>query len=113
MRALAGGCDAPCACGDARAMKLNRYGLWSSAAIVAVAMFATSEARAQAGSGALTGRVSDAATKAPIPDVVVTLTSPAMQGEATFVTDGNGFFNAQNLPPGDYTIRLDKESYKP
>lgn len=94
-------------------MNFNRYGLWSSAAVIAVAMFATSEARAQAGASALTGRVADAATKQPVADVVVTLTSPAMQGEETFVTDANGFWNAQNLPPGDYTIRLDKESYKP
>src|SRR5882724_10382707 len=100
MRALAGGRGSCVQRGDCGTMNLNRYGLWTSAAVIAVAMFATSEARAQAGQGALTGRVSDAATKAPIPDVVVTLTSPAMQGEATFVTDANGFFNAQNLPPG-------------
>jgi outer membrane receptor protein involved in Fe transport len=61
----------------------------------------------------LTGRVIDASTRTPVADVVVTVTSPALQGEETAVTDANGLFRVQNLPPGDYTIRLDKETYRP
>ena len=94
-------------------MNLNRHGLWSSAAVVAVCMFASAEVRAQAGQATLTGKVTDASTKAPVPDVVVTITSPAVQGEQTVVTDAEGYFRAPNLPPGNYQVRYDKESYKP
>lgn len=94
-------------------MNFNRHGLWSTAAVIAAVISVTGEARAQAGAAVLTGRVSDASTKGPVPDVVVTVTSPALQGEETVVTDENGFYRLQNLPPGNYTIRLDKESYKP
>lgn len=94
-------------------MRFNRHGLWSSAAVIAIVASATTEARAQAGAAVLTGRVSDASTKGPVADVVVTVTSPELQGEETVVTDSNGFYRVQNLPPGDYTIRLDKEAYKP
>ena len=94
-------------------MKFNRLGLWSSASAAAIVILATSEARAQVGGASLTGRVTDAATNTPVGDVVVTVTSPNLQGEETAVTDANGLWRVQALPVGDYTIRLDKESYKP
>ncbi|MDB4945494.1 MAG: oar1 [Labilithrix sp.] len=94
-------------------MKFNRLGLWSSASAAAIVILAASEARAQVGGANLTGRVTDASTNAPVADVVVTITSPNLQGEETAVTDANGLWRAQSLPVGDYTIRLDKESYKP
>lgn len=93
-------------------MQFTRFGLWSSAA-AAIVLFATSDVRAQAGTSTLTGRVTDASTNAPVPDVVVTVTAPTLQGEETAVTDANGLYRIGNLPPGDYAIRLDKESYKP
>ncbi len=93
-------------------MHFTRYGLWSGAA-AAVVLLATNDARAQAGASSLTGRVTDASTNAPVADVVVTVTSPNLQGEETAVTDANGLYRIGNLPPGDYTIRLDKETYKP
>src|SRR4051812_16831802 len=96
-----------------RSMKFNRLGLWSSASVAAVVILAASEARAQVGGSNLTGRVTDASNNAPVGDVVVTVTSPNLQGEETAVTDANGLWRVQSLPPGDYTIRLDKESYKP
>ncbi|WP_437581724.1 TonB-dependent receptor [Sorangium sp. So ce887] len=70
-------------------------------------------ALAQTGNSVLIGRVIDASSKAPVADVVVTATSPALQGEQLVVTDGTGQYRIPNLPPGDYTLRLEKESYKP
>jgi hypothetical protein len=93
-------------------MSFYRHALWSTAAVIAV-MTASAEVRAQAGEATLSGKVLDASTKAPVPDVVVTITSPAVQGEQTLVTDAEGYFRAQALPPGKYQIRLDKEQYKP
>ncbi len=55
----------------------------------------------------------DAATKAPVGDVVVTATSPALQGEQVVVTDGTGLYRVPQLPPGTYTLRFEKESYRP
>jgi hypothetical protein len=61
----------------------------------------------------LIGNVVDAATKAPVGDVVVTATSPALQGEQVVVTDATGLYRVPQLPPGTYTLRFEKESYRP
>jgi hypothetical protein len=61
----------------------------------------------------LTGVVIDASSKNPIADVVVTATSPALQGEEVVVTDSSGFYRIPSLPPGTYVLRVDKETYKP
>ena len=65
------------------------------------------------GSGVLTGTILDTATKRPIPDVVVTVTSPSLQGEQTVVTDRSGSYRIPNLPPGPYVLRLEGDGYKP
>src|SRR4029079_5781062 len=61
----------------------------------------------------LTGNVVDASTKAPVADVVVTATSPSLQGEQVVVTDGSGLYRVPQLPPGTYSLRLDKEHCRP
>jgi hypothetical protein len=65
------------------------------------------------GNGVLTGNVIDSATKGPIADVVVTATSPNLQGEQVAVTDGTGLYRIPQLPPGTYSLRLEREGYKP
>lgn len=70
-------------------------------------------ALAQVGTGTLVGTVKDAANQKPVADVVVTVTSPALQGEEIAVTGKNGDFRVGGLPPGDYTVRMDKETYRP
>jgi hypothetical protein len=65
------------------------------------------------GTAVLTGTVTDAATGKPVPDVVVTATSPALQGEEIVVTDNTGLYRIPQLPPGAYTLRLEKEQFKP
>src|SRR5687767_11458126 len=68
---------------------------------------------AQQSMGTLTGTVLNASTKQPIPDVVVTATSPSLQGEQLVVTDSSGLYRIPFLPPGTYTLRLDKEQFRP
>ena len=68
---------------------------------------------AQQSMGTLTGTVLNASTKAPVPDVVVTATSPSLQGEQLVVTDSSGLYRIPSLPPGTYTLRLEKEEFKP
>lgn len=89
-----------------------KRGLWTAPVVMVVSVLAGGSAFAQ-GNSVITGTVRDAATKAPVADVVVTATSPALQGEQIVVTDGTGSYRIPQLPPGDYTIRLEKETYKP
>src|ERR1700690_2309406 len=46
---------------------------------------------------------------APVAGVTVRLTSPALQGVRTYTTDAGGQFIARLLPPGFYTIALNKD----
>ena len=65
------------------------------------------------GVGTLTGTVVDASSKAPVADVVVTATSPQLQGEQVAVTDSTGLYRIPQLPPGTYSLRFEKETFKP
>ncbi len=94
-------------------MNLNRRGLVPSIAIVIAAATLGGRANAQQGAGVLVGSVKDAATKQAIADVVVTVTSPNLQGEQTVVTDSSGGYRIPNLPSGVYSIRFDLENYRP
>jgi Carboxypeptidase regulatory-like domain/TonB dependent receptor-like, beta-barrel len=67
----------------------------------------------QTSTSVLTGNVIDTATKAPVADVVVTATSPGLQGEQVVVTDATGLYRVPQLPPGTYTLRFEKETYRP
>ncbi|MBK9258823.1 MAG: TonB-dependent receptor [Polyangiaceae bacterium] len=57
----------------------------------------------------------NAATQAPIPDVVITVTSPALQGEQIVVTDAGGNFRVPQIPPGEgYAVSADGgQEFKP
>jgi outer membrane receptor protein involved in Fe transport len=61
----------------------------------------------------IVGQVVSADSKKPVGDVVVTATSPNLQGEQVVVTDAQGQYRIPQLPPGVYTLRFDKESFKP
>jgi outer membrane receptor for ferrienterochelin and colicin len=55
--------------------------------------------------GTLNGRVDDEAG-AGLPGVSVTATSPALQGSRTTVTNVNGDYVINNVPPGEYTVTI-------
>jgi len=57
---------------------------------------------------ALTGNVSSGGSA--LPGVTVTISSPAMQGTRTTVSNINGDYNFGALPPGEYTVRFELES---
>ena len=54
-------------------------------------------------SGKLSGKVGDEGG-AGLPGVAVTVTSPALQGSRTTVTNVNGDYIFPNVPPGEYTV---------
>jgi outer membrane receptor protein involved in Fe transport len=83
-------------------------------AIVTLAvLFLARQAAGQIGTGTLTGTVVDASTKKAVPDVVVTATSPALQGEQAVVTDASGSFRIPNLPSGSYALRYEADTFHP
>ncbi|MCP3061272.1 mucoidy inhibitor MuiA family protein [Myxococcus sp. K38C18041901] len=74
----------------------------------------SSSARVVPGSDAFVlGGVIDAQSRGPVSDVVVTATSPSLPGEEVTVTDAQGIYRLPPLPPGVYTLRFEKEQYKP
>src|SRR5882672_503127 len=83
-----------------------------SVAALSATMAIVAPAQAQQGQATLTGKVVDAATKRGVQDAVVTVTSPALQGEQIVTTDASGSYRVPALSPGVYTLHLDKEGYK-
>jgi hypothetical protein len=81
--------------------------LMSAAAAGLAVLLATTPALAQGRQTAvLTGTVtsSDAAT---VPGATVTITSTALQGVQTAVTDDNGVYVLRGVPPGRYTVSVE------
>jgi hypothetical protein len=74
---------------------------------VLVGTLAGSPAAGQgAQTGVLTGTVRDASNLV-LPGVTVTITSPALQGTRTAVTDANGVYVFRALPPGTYAVSFE------
>jgi hypothetical protein len=63
--------------------------------------------------GSITGKIIDARTQKPVVNAVITATSPSAQGEQTVISDEDGEFEIETLPPGTYLLHLEKEYYKP
>ncbi|QRK09749.1 mucoidy inhibitor MuiA family protein [Archangium violaceum] len=64
------------------------------------------------GSSVILGTVVRADGRKPLSDVLVTATSPHLQGEQVVVTDAQGQYRIPQLPPGPYELRFDKESFQ-
>jgi hypothetical protein len=62
--------------------------------------------------GKLSGRVTSV-DGGPVPGVLVTATSPAMQGNRTTTTSANGDYLFPSLPAGDYTVTFELEGLQP
>jgi outer membrane receptor protein involved in Fe transport len=71
----------------------------------------TSHALAQGvQTGTIRGVVRDA-QDLPVPGVTVTVTSPALQGARTAVTDETGGYTLRGLPSGDYEVRFELSGF--
>ncbi|HWM94799.1 MAG TPA: TonB-dependent receptor [Thermoanaerobaculia bacterium] len=60
--------------------------------------------------GVLSGKVS-AQDGSALPGVLVSVTSPALQGTRTVTTSESGDYNVPLLPPGDYSISYELEGF--
>ncbi len=65
----------------------------------------------QSTSGSITGTVKDN-TGAPIVEASVTITNPSTNLSRQLSTNNSGVFTAPQLPPGTYTIRVEKNGFK-
>src|SRR6266540_2159870 len=72
--------------------------------VLAVLLLAGASAFAQT-TGSLTGTVTT--DGAPLPGATVTVSSPALQGTRSAVSDINGNYNMPALPPGEYTVKME------
>jgi hypothetical protein len=68
-------------------------------------------ALAQKATGGLQGTVSDQ-DGGTLPGVTVSVSSPAMMGERTAVTDADGTFRFMLLPPGSYTASFSLSGFQ-
>ena len=60
--------------------------------------------------GTLRGLVKDSQALA-VPGVTVTVSSPALQGTRVATTGEDGAYSLRALPPGDYTIKFEREGF--
>ncbi|RKH08248.1 TonB-dependent receptor [Corallococcus praedator] len=88
-----------------------KHVLRETGVVLAAGLLYGSAAFAQ--SSVIIGTVINTEDKKPAADVVVTATSPNLQGEQIVVTDAQGNYRIPQLPPGTYTLRFEKETFKP
>jgi hypothetical protein len=80
---------------------LSRFGLFVLVFLIAVNLFA------QTTPGSLIGTVSSQGN--PVPGVMVTISSPDLQGTRSTVTGDAGGYRFAALPPGEYTVVFELE----
>jgi hypothetical protein len=86
--------------------RINRWAFFAAVLLLALAPAAL----AQNPTGDIRGTVTDADGGA-LPGVVVTATSPNLQGSRTAVTSQNGSYRLALLPPGQYTVTFELEGF--
>lgn len=85
---------------------------WVRYLLLAVSLFASANVSwGQSTSGSITGTVKDN-TGAPIVEASVTITNPAINLTRQITTTSAGLFIAPQLPPGTYTIKVEKSGFK-
>jgi hypothetical protein len=80
-------------------------------AVLNVFLLLATVARGQGITGSITGTVSDA-TGAAIPGATVTVTQTETNATHTVTTSEAGTYTVPQLPPGHYTVKVDKDAFK-
>jgi hypothetical protein len=78
---------------------------------LAAMLFLCAGVLGQSGAGSITGSVKDI-NGAAVPGATVTLTNPASSVSQTATTNEDGVFTSPQLPPGTYTVSVEKEGFK-
>lgn len=61
--------------------------------------------------GMFSGTVKASATKLPLVEAVITLSSPVLEGKKFALTDSSGKYMIRNLPKGTYAITIEMEGF--
>ncbi len=88
-------------------MRIKKIVLLIATVLITVAAFSQQKKAAT-----ITGTVTDARTKMPMPEAVVTLKSDSFTGEKYALTDSAGTYYMSNLPAGTYNISFEMEGYR-
>ncbi len=89
--------------------RLGVVALWL--AVVAVAIFPATTALAQSSAGSISGTVKDS-SGAVLTGASVTVSNPAGGVTQTVTTGKDGTFSALQLPPGRYSVLVEKQGFK-
>jgi carboxypeptidase family protein len=85
---------------------------WASWVLpLALGLVLASAVFAQQQTGSIAGTVTLASGE-PAPGVLITVTSPALQGERSTTTQANGDYIVRGLPPGAYAVKFALEGLK-
>lgn len=76
-----------------------------------IATFFFSFAKAQS-PASIAGYVKDSRSKTPLIEAVVTLSSPALDGQRFAITDSTGLYRVLNLPAGIYSVSFEMEGFR-
>jgi len=60
----------------------------------------------------ISGTITDARSKSPVYEAVITVSSSAFKGQKFAITDSTGTYRINNLPAGSYTISFEMEGYE-
>jgi hypothetical protein len=90
---------------------ITRFLSKRSITALALVLLAATAGLGQSTSGSITGTVKDGAG-APVPDANVLVISPATNLTRKVTTNSAGVFTATQLPPGNYTIAVEKTGFK-
>src|SRR5437870_13129761 len=86
---------------------MRTIGLATLCMLAILAMASTAWAQ----NGVITGKVTDTSS-AVLPGVGLSLTSPAVMGTRTAVTDEQGGYRFDFLPPGAYNVKFDLPGFR-
>ena len=90
-----------------------RSGRQIGRALLSLALAAGGAAFAQVPSATIAGVVVDAATATPVASAVVTARGPALVGEQSAIADAQGAFEITLLPPGTYSVLVQRDGFEP
>jgi hypothetical protein len=90
---------------------ITRFLSKRSITALALVLMAATTGLGQSTSGSITGTVKDGAG-APVPDAAVLVTNPATNLTRKVMTNSAGVFTATQLPPGNYTVAVEKTGFK-
>src|SRR5438067_3736232 len=91
---------------------VSRGRLCAAFSLLCLVVFVSARLFAQETTGGIQGTVKDP-TDAVIPGATVEITSAALLGKKTVVSDAGGFYHFAQLPPGSYAITVTAPGFAP